>query len=381
MTSVAALFPVFVVLCVVMALVAIFLVVWPLVRPLQAGAQDEPVTPKAAPLAFALSVALVLASIALYAKIHSFPWEDPRLAQSVPAGHGGADGDAGTMEQATAALEARLAREPNDQPGWRMLGRTYLVSGDYAKAVGAYEKALALTADRDVGLEMDLAEAMVLTDDPARQDRARTIIDATLALDPANQKALWYRGVMAARAGDTETAKRSWNALVAQDLPPEIREVVANQLREIGAEVPGATGAPVAAMGGTQGGVAAGGGAAAEAPKGRTVRVTVKLDPALATKVKPGMPLFVSAREPGIPGPPLAAVRLSSDALPASVVLSDANSMIEGRDLSSVAAVDIVARLALSGTPTVSSGDLLGSVVEQKDGSGDVEVLISRVQP
>ncbi len=376
MTSVAALFPVFVVLCVVMALVAIFLVVWPLVRPLQAGAPDEPVTPRAAPLAFALSVALVLASVALYAKIHSFPWDDPRLAQSVPAGHGSAGGDAGTMEQATAALEARLAQEPNDQQGWRMLGRTYLVSGDYAKAVGAYERALALTADRDVGLDMDLAEAMVLTDDPTRQDRATKIIDATLALEPANQKALWYRGVMAARAGDTETAKTSWNALIAQDLPPEIREVVANQLREIGVEVPGAAGAPVAAVGGTQGGAAA-----APAPKGRTVRVTVKLDPALATKVKPGVPLFVSAREPGIPGPPLAAVRLSSDELPTSVVLSDANSMIEGRDLSSVAAVEIVARLALSGTPAVSSGDLLGSVVEQRDGTGDVEVLISRVQP
>jgi cytochrome c-type biogenesis protein CcmH len=375
-TSVAALFPVFVVLCVVMALVAIFLVVWPLVRPLQAGAPDEPVTPRAAPLAFALSVALVLASVALYAKIHSFPWDDPRLAQSVPAGHGSAGGDAGTMEQATAALEARLAQEPNDQQGWRMLGRTYLVSGDYAKAVGAYERALALTADRDVGLDMDLAEAMVLTDDPTRQDRATKIIDATLALEPANQKALWYRGVMAARAGDTETAKTSWNALIAQDLPPEIREVVANQLREIGVEVPGAAGAPVAAVGGTQGGAAA-----APAPKGRTVRVTVKLDPALATKVKPGVPLFVSAREPGIPGPPLAAVRLSSDELPTSVVLSDANSMIEGRDLSSVAAVEIVARLALSGTPAVSSGDLLGSVVEQRDGTGDVEVLISRVQP
>lgn len=376
MTSVAALFPVFVVLCVVMALVAIFLVVWPLVRPLQAGAPDEPVTPRAAPLAFALSVALVLASVALYAKIHSFPWDDPRLAQSVPAGHGSAGGDAGTMEQATAALEARLAQEPNDQPGWRMLGRTYLVSGDYAKAVGAYERALALTADRDVGLDMDLAEAMVLTDDPTRQDRATKIIDATLALEPANQKALWYRGVMAARAGDTETAKTSWNALIAQDLPPEIRDVVANQLREIGVEVPGAAGAPVAAVGGTQGDAAA-----APAPKGRTVRVTVKLDPALATKVKPGVPLFVSAREPGIPGPPLAAVRLSSDELPTSVVLSDANSMIEGRDLSSVAAVEIVARLALSGTPAVSSGDLLGSVVEQRDGTGDVEVLISRVQP
>ena len=52
--------------------------------------------------------------------------------------------------------------------------------------------------------------------------------------------------------------------------------------------------------------------AAAEAA-GRTIRIAVKLDPALASKLKPGTTVFVSAREAGIPGPPIAAVRISSD--------------------------------------------------------------------
>jgi cytochrome c-type biogenesis protein CcmH len=366
---------VFVVLCAVMALVAIFLVAWPLLRP-QPSAPGEPGAPKAAPLAFAVSVALVLASVALYAKINNFPWQDPRMAQSVPAGHSGM-GDAGSMEQATAALEARLEREPNDQQGWRMLGRTYLVGGNAARAAAAYERAIALSADRDFELELDLAEALVLTDDATSQGKAKKIVDEALAADADNQKALWYRGVMAARAGDTETAKSSWSRLVAQNLPPEIHEVVANQLRQLGVDVPAAAAqAPaMAAVGGM------GGGAGEVAAKGRTVRVAVKLDPTLAAKVQPGEPLFVSAREPGIPGPPIAALRLTTDQIGQTVVLSDANSMIQGRDLSSVSDVEIVAHVAFAGTPALSSGDLIGRVVQKKGGAEDVEVVISQVQP
>src|SRR4030095_156298 len=98
-------------------------------------------------------------------------------------------------------------------------------------------------------------------------------------------------------------------------------------------------------------------------PRGRTIQVRVTLDPALSSRLKPGVPLFVSARQPGIPGPPLAAIRLMAHQLPAHVTLSDANAMIEGRDLSSVDDVEVVARVAFSGSVMSSSGDLVGSAV------------------
>lgn len=370
----------FVILCAVMALVAIFLVVWPLLRPLPAGAKGEVVAPKAAPLAFALSVGLALGSAMLYGAMNNYPWVDPRLAQAAPAGHGGME--AGSMEEAVATLEARLAQNPADQEGWRMLGRTYLVSGNPLKAANAYQKAISLSAQKDIALEMDLAEALVLTEDPATQAKAKAIFDEALAVDPNAQKALWYRGVMATRDGDMATAKTSWSALIAQDLPPEIHDVVATQLRELGVDVPAAKGSPAPTMGAMGAAASAqGGGAGAVAPQGRAVHVLVKLDPALATKVKPGQPLFVSAREPGVPGPPIAALRLTTDQIGQTVVLSDANTMIEGRDLSSVNDVEIVARVAFAGTPAIASGDLLGTVVQKKGGSENVEVLISQVQP
>jgi cytochrome c-type biogenesis protein CcmH len=371
----------FVVLCAVMALVAIFLVVWPLLRPLPAAAKGEAVAPKAAPLAFALSVLVALGAVGLYAKINSYPWQNPEMAATAPAGHG-AMGDAQSMEQITAALEAKLQQNPADAQGWRMLGRTYLVTGNPAKAATAYERAASLSSQKDMGLQLDIAEALVLAEDPAQQPRARQIVDEALAADPANQKALWYQGVMASRQGDNETAKRNWMKLLEQNPPPEIREVISNQLREIGVAVPAAAmgAAPaMASMGGAGPAAASDGGGVT--PEGRAIRINVKVDPSIAVKVVPGTPLFVSAREPGIPGPPLAAVRLTSDALPTTVVLSDANSMIEGRNLSSVDDVEVIARVAVGGSVATASGDLLGSAVQKKGVNGDLDVVISKVQP
>jgi cytochrome c-type biogenesis protein CcmH len=363
-------------------LAAIALLVYPLVGPAPVAAQGEPVAPKAAPLAFALAVGLGLGAIALYGQVNNFPWNNPTTAERLPPGHEGMGG-AGSMEAVAASLEARLQKEPNDLEGWRMLGRTYLVSGNAAKAAAAYERANSISPQKDLGLSLDLAEALVLTEDASMQPRAKAIIDEALATDPGNQKALWYQGVMAVRAGDNETAKRNWTKLLESNPPPEIREVIANQLKELGVDVPGAA-APSAApaMAANAGGASPMGGMGGDvAPKGRTVRITVKIDPSVAGKLKPGVPLFIAAREPGIPGPPIAATRISSEDLPAMVVLSDANTMIEGRDLSSVNDVEIVARVAFGGTAVTASGDLIGRAVQKKGAAEELDVVINQVQP
>jgi cytochrome c-type biogenesis protein CcmH len=373
---------VFVVVCALMALAAIALVVYPLLRPEPALAQGETPAPKAAPLAFALAVALGLGAVGLYASLNNFPWDNPTTAAALPPGHGSM-GAGGSMEEVTAALESRLQQNPNDMEGWRMLGRTYLVSGDAAKAAAAYEKANSVAPQKDMALLIDLAEALVLTDDPAVQPRARNIIDEVLAADGNNQKALWYQGVMAMRAGDNEIAKRNFTRLLDSNPPPEIREVIVSQLQELGVTVPGAEApAAMAAAGGMPPAAGMGGGMGGEvAARGRTLRIDLKVDPALAGKLQPGAVVFVSAREPGIPGPPIAATRITTDQLPASVVLSDANAMIEGRDLSSVADLEIVARVAFGGTAVTQSGDLIGRAIQKKGGSETVAVVIDKVQP
>ena len=374
----------FLVVVALMVIVAIALVSYPLLRRQPVTNKGEPAAPRAAPLAFALAVAVGLGAIGLYAKLNTFPWDNPMSAEAVPAGHGEI-GSAGAMNEVTASLEARLARDPNDREGWRMLGRTYLVGGNAAKAAESYERANALAPQKDIDLQLDLAEALVLTDDPAVQPRAKAIIDEALAADADSQKALWYQGVIAVRAGDNETAKKSWTRLLDGNPPPEIRDVITAQLKELGVEVAagaGAAGPAMATAGAGMGaGPVSGGGSSGVAAKGRTIRISVKVDPSLAGKVKPGALLFVAAREPGIPGPPIAATRITTDDLPAVVVLSDADTMIAGRDLSSVNDVEIVARVAYGGTAVTASGDLIGRAVQKKGGSENLDVVINQVQP
>jgi cytochrome c-type biogenesis protein CcmH len=359
-----------------MLVAAIAYLAVPLVRSVPSAAKGAPSAPRSTAALVAMVVALPLAAVALYSRISNFPWDSPIAAAAVPAGHG--EGGAGDMNAITAQLEARLAANPGDVEGWQMLGRTYLVTGDAVKAAAAYQKAIDLTGGNDPALKLDLAEALVLTEDPAVQEQARQIIDAAIEADASNAKALWYSGVMAIRAGDKETAKARWSKLLELSPPEDIRQIVVAQLAELGVEAPAAAAASPPAMGA---GAASAGAEDGPAPTGRTIRIAISVDPKIAGKLQPGTPLFVAARQPGIPGPPLAAVRLSSDQLPTTVVLSDANSMMEGRNLSSVDDVEVVARVAFGGTAVTAPGDLIGKVGQKKGGPTDLSIVIDQVAP
>jgi cytochrome c-type biogenesis protein CcmH len=383
----------FILICAVMTIAALGLLAIPLMGRVPSDAagtgkrkvKGNPDAPRAIAAMVATAIALPLAAVAFYSGVSNFPWQNPQSAATAPPGHGEGAGEESLAAAAT-QLEARLAANPQDSEGWRMLGRTYLVTGQAGKAVTAYERAIAIVGAQDQGLQLDLAEALVLTDDAAVQRRAKGIIDAAIKADPNNGKALWYSAVLAMRAGDNETAKSNFQKLLEQNPPPEIRQIVVEQLAGLGVAVPASEGAaaPAAAGGmgeGMAGGMTGSGSGDATAPSGRTIQVSVSLDPALAAKLKPGTALFVAARQPGIPGPPLAALRLSSDQLPTTVVLSDANSMIEGRNLSSVDDVEIVARVAFGGTAVPAPGDLVGTAMSPKGGPSDVKIVIDKVAP
>jgi hypothetical protein len=101
----------------------------------------------------------------------------------------------------------------------------------------------------------------------------------------------------------------------------------------------------------------------------------------VASRIQSPVPIFVSARQPGIPGPPLAALRLTSAALPATVELSDANAMIEGRNLSSVDEVEVTARVAFGGTAITAPGDLVGSARSRRSSQERIAISIDREVP
>jgi len=357
----------FVVACAVMLAGAIACVVVPLLRPaVPSASASDGHTARARVSAAVWLFALPICAAALYATISNYPWKDPARLTEKPLT---ADSP---IEEVVARLERHLVETPDDAEGWRLLGRSYLVMGRREAAIDALQKAYD-AGDHDVDVGLDLAEAMVLAEDGRLDQRAKPLIDAGLAADPNNAKALWYAGVVALRARDVETAKRHWTAMLAQNPPPDVRNILVRQLISMGAtpESLGVTGQLADAPGGTQ--------PSASQPSGRTIDVRVGIDPALAARATPGVALFVSARQPGIPGPPLAAVRIPADRWPVSVQLSDANAMIAGRNLSSVDEVEVTARIAFGGTAMTATGDLVGRALRRRDDTGPLDIRIDTV--
>jgi cytochrome c-type biogenesis protein CcmH len=89
---------------------------------------------------------------------------------------------------------------------------------------------------------------------------------------------------------------------------------------------------------------------------------TVEIASKLASRAGAGATLFIYAKQPNAPGPPLAVIRLQASHWPVTFKLSDANAMVPGRNLSNADSVQIEARISRTGDALQQSGDLVGSV-------------------
>jgi hypothetical protein len=106
---------------------------------------------------------------------------------------------------------------------------------------------------------------------------------------------------------------------------------------------------------------------------------TVEISAKLARQAKSGATLFIYAKQPGAPGPPLAVLRVRAEHWPVTFTLNDGNSMVPGRNLSNANTVQIEARISKNGDALPQTGDLVGSVtsVNPRDGH-PVKISIDR---
>ena len=90
--------------------------------------------------------------------------------------------------------------------------------------------------------------------------------------------------------------------------------------------------------------------------------------------------MFVAARDPNAPGPPFAAKRLPVR-FPMDVELTAADAMLPSRRIADGQLLDVVARVALGGTPTATSGDPFGQVSYHVGKDGRLNIVIDRLSP
>ncbi|MFX1761788.1 c-type cytochrome biogenesis protein CcmI [Paraburkholderia sp. A1RI-2L] len=127
-------------------------------------------------------------------------------------------GTQGSLEYVVSRLAVRLREQPDDATGWAMLARSYAVLERTADAVAAYRRALALTP-ADPGLLADYADELATLRGGDLNAEAMQSIQAALALDPANAKALALAGSAALDRRDYRQALAYWTRLKAVASP------------------------------------------------------------------------------------------------------------------------------------------------------------------
>lgn len=251
-----------------------------------------------------------------------------------------------TMDEAIARLEAELQRDPNQVDGLRLLARAYLQREQPARALTAYDRALALAPD-DADLLAEASEARALADPRRRfDDTAIAQLQRALQLQPGHQRARWFLGIAQRQRGEHARAARTWEPLlemVDAGTAAALRPQIEAARSEAGLPpLPEATAARSAD---------------GAAPAAGALQVQVAIDPALAQRMR-GASVFVIARAPGGPPMPVAVEKHALDGMPDVVTLDDADGPMPTRKLSSLQEVEVLARLSRSGEARRTEGDL-----------------------
>lgn len=342
----------------VLCLVALGFGVWPLYR----GAR------RLTPLPAVIVVAIAGLSAGLYNHVGS-----PGIPSA--GAHSGELPDMGVVMD---SLKQRLASNPEDVSGWKMLARSQMTLQQFDGAVESYDRVMALEEGRNAQTLVDLALAILSRDETPIEGRPAALIESALALDPNNPAALFYSGVASANRGDTELAAERWEILLGLSPPPEIRSILEQRIAEW-------RGAPMdpapSSVARNSAGAAPAQSQAPEADPDAVVTARIALSKDALAALKADANVFVIARDPKQPSPPIAVDRLRLSELPAVVSLGDAQSMVAGRALSGFAEFELLARVSLSGGPAAASGDWFGSMIIRPEDARSVVLAIDQQVP
>jgi cytochrome c-type biogenesis protein CcmH len=121
------------------------------------------------------------------------------------------------LTTAVVQLAARLAKDPGDADGWRLLSRSYSLLGEPDKAADAARHAAALAPKTggDEAAQSATAEDLVTANGGKVVPEARRLFEAALGADPGDPRARFYLGLAAAQDGQGEDALARWLALEA----------------------------------------------------------------------------------------------------------------------------------------------------------------------
>lgn len=260
-----------------------------------------------------------------------------------------------------------------------MSAQGYMAIQHYRKAALVYDDILSVAGDAPY-LLANAAQAHYLANDRRMTSTASTYLQRALAINPRQQNALGFAGMLAFEQTDYSAAVRHWQPLV-DALPPAERE---NNVL-IGALAEAKRRAAANGDNGSDTNIVSQQNSATpnntDAAKPVSVSAHVALAPGVTAPAN--ATVFIFARAVTGPPMPLAVKRLRLSDLPTTVTLSDSDAMSPQFALSSVSDVTIKARISMSGNAISQPGDIESNSVTIALGSDKLsaDLIISTLLP
>jgi len=312
-------------------------------------------------MALLVLLAIPCASIALYLVYGDYRVIDnPQLTQAA-APQSQTAAPQMSLEEMVAAIEKRLAEDPDDAEAWFMLGRTHMAKQEFDAAVNAFRRSDTLMAD-EPGILFALADAVAMQNNGSLLGEPEALVLRGLERAPRFPNGLWLAGMAAEQRQDFSTAHHYWSLLL-----PMITDdaAAADEVRGLLASLEQRDPELVKAAG-----------------EKRQITLRIDINDELRAQASAETAVFVYARAMQGPPMPLAVKRLQLQDLPLTLVLSDDDAMIPSMKLSSFDQVVVGARVSFSGNPVSQSGDFYTELesVDSANPPEQVDLTIDQIK-
>ena len=132
------------------------------------------------------------------------------------------------------ALMQYVESNPSDVNALRVLAEYNLELGNYDQAYKYYQDAYLMNSSNDIVIILGLIESMLLSRPEVLTYDLNELINQALAINPKDQRALWFGGLIARANGDQVLAKERWLILLEDsELSIDMRQAINEQLKLI----------------------------------------------------------------------------------------------------------------------------------------------------
>jgi len=300
-----------------------------------------------------LLIIIPLATVLIYQSLGASPDEQiaKKLAEQERAINAGQE--MVWDSELIAMISERAKQRPNNIYYWTILAQEATYRGDMSAAANYFSEALRIEP-RESYLLGQYAQTLFFADSNQFTAQVNAAIDNAFAVDSSNQTVLGLKGIQAFEGKDYKLAITFWQ-VAAQQLNPAssdwqaLQNGIQKARQLLGETAPG-------------------------------VQLSIALSIDKNIHYSADQMVFVAVIEADGPPMPIAARKLVASQLPSKILLSDNDTLMAGRSLSSVGKVRVIARLSTSGTATPQTGDweAVSDIIAIGDNQINLELTISK---